>query len=312
MRVLDAMNDCVVFVGRILRKGSQEEARLTGTAFIVSFPDTASGTRFLYLVTAQHVAKPLVSGGEWFIRFNSAEGGTDEVRADDRARWWTHPDPLQAPSVDAAVTPLPLPATARQTHVPVEMFLTDKVTAERAIGQGSEVFITGLFTKMAGRMKNIPIMRMGNVAMMPSERIPNIRGGGGQIGESEVYLVETRSLGGISGSPAFVVETVALPERPTGRPDYPTSSVFLGFGCTYLLGLMSGHWLIRERESNDIEIESVRESEGSIATGISIAVPAKKILEILNHPELEEMRRARRAARAEGEGTSVHTGQGPT
>ena len=259
-------------------------------------------TTFFYLVTAKHVAMPLVSGGEWFVRFNTSAGSA-EVRADDRVKWWTHPDPQQSPSVDAAVTPSFLPPSAQFAPIPLHTFLTagTRALASGAIGPGSEAFITGLFTKMTGRAKNIPLMRMATIAMMPDEKIPNIKIGD-YVGESEVYLLEARSLGGLSGSPVWAMTTATIPitDKNTGE-----KAQLAGFGQFFFLGLMNGHWLIRERESNDVEIESVREEEGSIATGISVVVPAHKILEVLRHPELEAMRYGHHAARLAAGGTTT-------
>jgi hypothetical protein len=74
----------------------------------------------------------------------------------------------------------------------------------------------------------------------------------------------------------------------------------------FFIGLMNGHWLIRETEANSVEIQSVRDEEGSIATGISVVVPAKKILEVLNHPELEQMRINAVMERLATQGFSTH------
>ena len=303
MRIHDSILDCVVFVGRILRKGSQEENRLTGTAFIVEMP-LLDETTIFYLVTAKHIADRLVSGGEWFIRFNTQDGGYDEIRGDEHTKWWTHPDLDQNQSVDVAVMPLPLPATAKFARIPVSMFATDAAISERGIGPGSEAFITGLFTKMIGRGRNFPLIRMASVAMMPSEKIPNIKIGD-WIGESDVYLLEARSLGGLSGSPVFVLETLGIASRRTDLPDTPTKRV-LGIGETLLLGLMNGHWLIREKETNSVEIQSVRDEEGSIATGISVVVPAKKILEVINHPDLQTQRATAMMQRLAAQGVTTH------
>src|SRR5262249_30206947 len=157
----------VVFVGRILRKGSSEEKHLTGTAFCVGMESPDKDTTHLYLVTAKHIAD-LLAQGEWFMRYNTT-AGCEEVRRDGTVRWWTHPDPEQAPSVDAAVTTFAAPADADLKYIPVRNFATDEVIAHRNIGPGSQVYITGLFTKMTGRARNIPLMRLGNVAMIPDE-----------------------------------------------------------------------------------------------------------------------------------------------
>jgi hypothetical protein len=84
-------------------------------------------------------------------------------------------------------------------------------------------------------------------------------------------LIEARSIGGLSGSPAFVFETVPV-----------------GIGTFYLLGLMHGHWDIPPQMKNDFKINP--ELFGRVNMGIAIVVPAKKILEVLNHPQLVTQR----------------------
>jgi hypothetical protein len=78
------------------------------------------------------------------------------------------------------------------------MFADTETIAHHDLGVGDEVFITGLFTKVTETTKNIPIVRTGTVAMMPGEEIPF---GNNLI---EAYLIESRSIGGLSGSPVFV------------------------------------------------------------------------------------------------------------
>ena len=49
---------------------------------------------------------------------------------------------------------------------------------------------------------------------------------------------------------------------------------------TQLLGLMHGHWNIRPKQMNDCEFDAVADDNTSVAVGLSLVVPAKKILEI--------------------------------
>ena len=114
---------------------------------------------------------------------------------------------------------------------------------------------------------------MGNIAMMPDELVPT------KIGNIEAYLIEARSIGGLSGSPAFVRETSHI-----------------GLGPVYLFGLMHGHWDIPPESKNDIDYI---ESNKTVNLGIAIVVPAKKILEVLNQPRLLDMRRQGDQARRE-------------
>ena len=77
--------------------------------------------------------------------------------------------------------------------------MTEKVIKENEIEVGEEVFVTGLFSHHHGQSKNIPIVRVGNISAMPEEKI--------QTKEHlmDAYLIEARSIGGLSGSPVFVI-----------------------------------------------------------------------------------------------------------
>lgn len=150
------------------------------------------------------------------------------------------------------------------------MFLTDEVIRSKGIGTGDEVFITGLFIHLAGSARNLPIVRMGNIAMMPDEPVPT------RMGLIDAYLIEARSIGGLSGSPAFVRETVPG-----------------GIGGFYLLGLMHGHWDIPPEERDDHVPRADEDAQAKVNMGIAIVVPATKILQVLNHPPLVEIRRTR-------------------
>ena len=59
--------------------------------------------------------------------------------------------------------------------VPTTMFLTDEAIKSGNIGPGDEVVMTGLFAHFSGEQKNFPIVRTGNIAMLPQgkgEKIP--------------------------------------------------------------------------------------------------------------------------------------------
>jgi hypothetical protein len=55
-----------------------------------------------------------------------------------------------------------------------EWFVSDELIQNGKVGPGDEVFTIGLFSKMSGKGRNFPIVRTGNIAMMPSEPIPGI------------------------------------------------------------------------------------------------------------------------------------------
>jgi hypothetical protein len=59
---------------------------------------------------------------------------------------------------------------------------------------------------------------------------------------------------------------------------------FAGTGQIYFLGLLHGHWDVPKTLDKITQAEAVN-------MGVSIVVPAHKIWEVLNRPELEEERR---------------------
>jgi hypothetical protein len=78
---------------------------------------------------------------------------------------------------------------------------------------------------------------MGTVALMPPEKIPH---GGNLI---DAYLIEHHSIGGLSGSPAFVSEMALIPsvyQEPKKKT--PEKMFFSAPGQTFFMGLVRGHW----------------------------------------------------------------------
>ena len=263
MRVPDEVRQCVVFIGLpVPLKLGQFALAFKGTAFFVSMPSGIEGKQHVYLVTAKHVALAL-AGKQFLVRVNMKDGGSSLIGGQG-VRWWTHPSDN---SVDVAILPWAPSEQVEYKSIPSSMFLSDEVIKSKGIGTGDEVFITGLFAHLTGSKRNLPIVRIGNVAMLPDETIP-AKG----FGNIEAYLIEARSIGGLSGSPAFV-----------------RGSAPIGLGKFYLLGLMHGHWDIPPETKNDAILMD-EDSIGKVNIGIAIVIPAKKILEVLNHPQLVELR----------------------
>jgi hypothetical protein len=162
-------------------------------------------------------------------------------------------------------------------------FVTDASIKENDIGIGDEVFSVGLFSFAAGEKANMPIVRTGNISMLPVDQIQIDTGGDSTF--TDVYLVEARSIGGLSGSPVFV--------RPTAYVvafaglEATTKVAGVSGGPPLLLGLMHGHWDINEADINRYDLGHSRRG---VNVGIGIVIPAKKILELLNDPDLVGIR----------------------
>ena len=286
VRVPDEVRKCVVFVGLPQSQlDGSVRLELRGTAFFVAVPyKTSPDNSFVYLVTAKHVAET-ITGQKFCIRANRIDGSSILAEG-EIAKWWYHPT---EENVDVAVFPWAPPRDLidyRTVQTPI--FLTKDIIKEKNIGVGDEVFIAGLFAHHFGRDSNVPIIRIGNIAMMPNDPVET------KYGPMEAHLIEARSIGGVSGSPVFARETqlVNLGQGLSGP------GPLLGLGGFYLLGLMHGHWDFPLGSiSDDAALDMSGQS--SVNMGIAIVVPAGKILEVLDHPELVELRERQEQESAE-------------
>ena len=273
MRIADRWLKSVAFVSRYEEDhegGSY--IRFGGTAFVVGVL-MEGNIGFAHLVTARHVADA-IEPGEAVIAMNGKDGLPLFLRTGAQ-KWFYHP--TERDSVDVAVMPFGSPRFKEYDveWVPEGAFATDERIAEFDIGLGDELVIIGLFTQFYGQTKLTPLVRTGNIAMMPKDKLP-IR----NFGEMEAYLAEGRSIGGLSGSPVFVRNTVKTQmQTADAKPAY-----IAGLGQAHLLGLVHGHWDLPVSFSETEQTEAVN-------MGVSIIVPAKKILETLQNPELDALRK---------------------
>jgi hypothetical protein len=262
MRVSDEVLKCVVFLGTGKNEAGKDHFRYGGTGFIVGVKSVVhTNIHYLYLVTAKHVVIGAEKEGELVIRANTKDGKYILFSAKNAP--WIYPSDT---TVDVAVCQFSPPATLDYKSIPAEMFLSDERIRADNIGVGSEVHISGLFTQHQGQSKNLPIVRTGNVAMMSDEPIKTT----GPFGNMEAYLIEGRSIGGLSGSPVFATNLIfnRIP------PQYKM----------HLMGLIYGHWDMNQDASDfsSGQTEEDAAKSGRIHSGIAIVVPAKKILETLN------------------------------
>jgi hypothetical protein len=269
MRIPDAVKKCVVFIGIKKPSESFDQIKYIGTGFFVSIPAVKiPDCSFPYLVTAKHVAVE-IGEKDFFIRANSKDGGMTFFKGSKNFKWWFHPDPIW-PS-DVAVFPMTIPPktfkTVDYSTIHAATLLTDEERMSEGIGEGDEVATVGLFSHHTGSEKNIPIIRMGNIAMISDEPIRTAK-----FGNMEAYLIEMRSIGGLSGSPVFVLKPVEL-----------------GRWKIHLLGLIHGHWDVPDNQIIDATVEDAGIKAG-VNVGIAMVIPAKKILETLNCKELADNR----------------------
>lgn len=270
MRVPPVVLKSIGFVAEVV--GSDlaiDDSLLIGTAFIVSVPaKSLQNHRHYYVVTAKHVLKEKPNT-RIVVLVNQKSGGMKPLNI---FGWYQHPDP----SVDVAVGIFVFdPAADNISTFGLEDAFDD---ADREpFGVGDEVFFPGLFHLAPGISRVVPTVRHGNVALLPDEQI-QVRGT-----FAHVYLIEARSIGGVSGSPVWIRETIEVRvRRDSGHP-----TTVKGLGQMKLLGLMQGHWDVEESEINEVNFQPAAHG---VNLGIAIVIPAAKILETINLPELAQQR----------------------
>ena len=273
---------CVAFLG--IKENGRFHPR--ATAFFVSYEEEQH--KFNHLVTAEHVVSGLMlEGYEIWLRVNLTNGKGKEFRLDtDAFRYY----PNERMPSDVAVCPF---SPTLQDDETGETFTTDIVSlaldesergflptaefARESMGLGAQIAIVGLFRSHYGENRNIPVVRVGNIAALPGEPVHSK-----YAGYIDAYLIEARSIAGLSGSPVF-----ALPD-PAMVLARGLSKGTLGKGAA-LLGLMHGHFDVPNL--NEDVVTDQDEPARGVHTGIGVVVPVNKIVETVRHPELVEMRK---------------------
>jgi hypothetical protein len=247
------------------------------TAFFVGVP-IDNDAWICYAVTAHHAIDLSHDYGTLYLRVNTQDGYKDIEISQDA--WVTHP------TTDVAVARVS-DSLFDSTHpyapkaLSLERLITDEFAQEHNIGEGDEVIFIGLFMNYWGPERAQPIARFGNISLGTRGKVPLRLNPSEEPALVDAYLVEARSWGGHSGSPAFVSFTPTRELMTTGR--------FRQEGLTgMLLGLVQGHFDIKT------DVEFIGDIAGSghvnVNAGISAVIPAQKIRDTLIEKELVEER----------------------
>jgi len=96
-----------------------------------------------------------------------------------------------------------------------------------------------------------------------------------KFGDIDAYLVESRSIGGLSGSPVF-----AHLSTPRINEDGTLNKEIKLMRHLWLLGIIHGHYDVKT-PNEDIAVEDAIKEE-AINMGIAIVTPVEKIIDVLN------------------------------
>jgi hypothetical protein len=125
----------------------------------------------MYAVTARHIIDKLGKNGvaETVLRLNPKTQNAPLITITiPLSNWFVHPSDK---SIDVAITEMGIPSDADHLVMPISLCATEKVFLENEVELGEEVFVSGLFRHHYGNRKNIPIIRVGNLAALSDEKI---------------------------------------------------------------------------------------------------------------------------------------------
>ena len=252
-----------------------------GTGFFVGVRVGSTDQFKVYLVTARHVLTD--SNGQYhqgvWIRLNKKEGGSQMIAlpltGKGALRVYEHPTDH---TVDLAVIRCVPDQTVFDFQIiPDEMLTTKESFVALNISEGSDVFFCGLFAQFVGQAQNYPIARFGKVAMMPSERIPWQEAEGKPPEMVDLYLLETQSFGGNSGSPVFFY---------LGADRQP-GSIIVGQPVIKLAGVMKGTF----RDASPLVMANQNVVPLSLQNvGVAAVVPSYHLHEILFSDPVKSLR----------------------
>ncbi len=245
-----------------------------GSCFFVCVHNHERNCIFAYLVTAKHVWGTFKDKRLSYVRLNkvkaiAGETGVAYIQL-PKTGWIFHSDP----AVDLAV--LPWAASTGSANYKFvysefnEIAKTEETMKKEGFfwppKQGEDIVHAGLLLNYHGREQNFCVVRRGHVALVTSELINS------WYGPANYHLIDLQAYPGHSGGPVWVL--------------YPTKQT----GVTmFLLGVLVGAYP-ELQETLQIQRAGLKKIE-YYSLGISMVVPSSKIIEIINSPKMEEMRK---------------------
>ena len=277
LRVTDEVRKTVVFVG-IEANGSFLPLG-TGLLALVEYEWNGNKGSYHFLVTAKHVIDQ-VSGSDFWIRVNRLSAPATSFRF-AKSSVVAHPDPAN----DIAIAFVKIwEADFDRLHYPVGRELYEE-SKKRLVapGVGDEVAIVGLYTSHYGQTKSLPVIRIGHIAAMPEEPV---RTGAGYV---EAYLVEVKSIAGLSGSPVYL-NPPHLRAR-NGKIEVQSGDALI------LIGILVGYHVVESAE-DQIQVPKFQPAKTAGAggsspsidernTGFAVVIPIERIFEILETPDMK-------------------------
>lgn len=265
MRVEDRVLKNVVFVG--IETNGIFTPLGTGFLVCVAAGDLSSN----YLVTADHVVD-LISEDAIFVRVNRPVGDRATIRI-PKARVRRHSNSKN----DIAIFLFPLDRSVTD-HVllPMDRAHLDSSREVWGPGIGDEVVAIGLYTSHYGEIRNRPVARIGNIAAMPEEPVRT------DAGYVTAYLVEIRSIGGLSGSPVYLnvpqfrIQDGEIQTRDS--PRYQPIGMLIGY---HFIETQEDQIVVPQFQNDEAAEDHEGDRPGKLNTGFGVVIPIERVIEIL-------------------------------
>jgi len=281
------------------RKDAKASHDPQGTGFLVGVPlSKYSDDVALYAVTAWHMAadeSDRDNPAAPVIRLNRKDGKCAVLPF--KPSDWRY-----LPNLDIAVAPIADYSALDVLCISTNTILSPRKVDRSDINVGDDVFMMGLFIDHEGGPKNVPAARFGNISMMPNLEAPLPQG---KLAPVEAFVLDLHSRTGYSGSPVFVYRTfgsdlnVPIEKHfrleleggglDVGRslrdPRYRNPEINIRVEHEAIFELLGLHYAQFPEE--------IEASDGTPITGLSgmtCAIPAWRILDVLSLPEFVEQR----------------------
>lgn len=268
VRVHSAIPKTVVFVG----VETNGRFHPVGTGFIGTYP-AYDGHLFYFLITADHVVE-MINGDSVWIRVNRRNGGcsTLKIPKDHRDISYKNDISICAFEADADFFDFRTVSLSRTDF--------DAHRNKWDWDIGDEVAVIGLYGSHFGQSKNVPITRIGHIALMPGEPVISHRG------ELPAYLIEGKSISGLSGSPVFL-------NAPMWRMK-DGELALLKKPLIFPIGMVLGYHSVESKE-DQIPVPAIQgepvEQAGPMVdrnTGLTTVVPIERVIEMIEAPEVQD------------------------
>lgn len=268
-RIPQTWFDSIVYLYPDIARAQAGE-QVGGTGFLLGWPVADTGLLAMWVVTNRHVIE---EGGHWTVRVNRKAGGVESIDTTDE-EW------IFSPDSDLAVRPILLSQDIHGFSYLTKDWLISKEWYDALdVGPGDECITIGRFIGHDGRAKNYPTARFGQIAQNPNEPVKL----GGKM--QECFLIESRSIGGTSGSPVYL-HLDPVYHRPGISGNTAPDGTVLGKGhfptTLWLLGIcfaMAPLWQ-KVCDSHGVEIQS--DFKVALNTGMMGVVPAWHLLDLMD------------------------------